>query len=106
MNWLTRWRRLKARGVLGMNHRNAQCILDHNPRRLFPLVDTKSRLDALCKGIGVPTPRLYAVIAAHSALRHLPRLLAARSDFVLKPDRGSGGRGILVVTEREGERFV
>src|SRR5438067_1140381 len=103
MNWLTRWRRLRERGVLGMNHRNAECILDHNPRRLYPLVDSKRRLDALCKQIGVPTPALYAVIAAHSALRHLPRVLAAHADFVLKPDRGSGGRGILVVTGREGE---
>ena len=72
---------------MGMNHRNAQCIQDQNPRRLFPCVDTKSKMHALCKQIGVPTPELYAVIAAHSALRHLPRLLQARPDFVLKPDR-------------------
>ena len=49
MNWLTRWRRLRAAGILGMNHRNAECILDLNPRRVFPLVDTKSKMHRLCQ---------------------------------------------------------
>lgn len=106
MNWLTRWRRLRARGILGMNHRNAMCIQDLNPRRCFPLVDVKSKMHQLCQEIGVPSPELYALIAAHSALRHLPRLLEKRTDFVLKPDRGAGGRGVLVVVGREEGLFV
>jgi alpha-L-glutamate ligase-like protein len=61
---------------------------------------------ALCQKIGVPTPDLYAVLAAHSALRHLPRVLAGRDDFVLKPNRGAGGRGILVITGRDGDTFL
>lgn len=63
-------------------------------------------MDELCRRIGVPTPRLYAVVSAHSALRHLPRVLANHNDFVLKPDRGSRGRGVLVVVGREGETFL
>ncbi len=106
MNWLTRWRRLRERGVLGMNLRNARCILDLNPRSLFPQVDSKSVTDALCRKLGVPTPDLYAVIRAHSALRHLPRLVARRTEFVLKPDRGSGGRGIVVIVGREGNHYL
>jgi alpha-L-glutamate ligase-like protein len=52
----------------------------------------------------VPSPRLYAVVERHSQLRHLPRLLEGRSDFVVKPNKGSAGRGILVVTgRREGD---
>jgi alpha-L-glutamate ligase-like protein len=106
MNWLTRWRRLRTAGILGMNRRNAECILDLNPRRDFPQVDTKSKMYRLCQDLGVPTPRLYVLITAHSALRHLPRLLDGRADFVIKPDRGSGGRGVLVVVGREGNCFV
>ena len=56
MSWLGRWRRLRALGVLGMNRRNAECILDLNPRRLFPLVDSKLKMRDLCESIGVPTP--------------------------------------------------
>jgi alpha-L-glutamate ligase-like protein len=60
----------------------------------------------LCRAIGVPTPDIYAVLSAHSALRHLPRLLERHAEFVLKPDRGAGGRGVLVVVGRDGPAFV
>lgn len=106
MNWPTRWQRLRAVGILGMNERNARCILDLNPRRLFPQVDVKSRMHQLCHELGVPTPDTYGLLKAHSALRHLPRLLDNRAEFVLKPDRGAGGRGILVIIGREDSRFV
>jgi alpha-L-glutamate ligase-like protein len=60
----------------------------------------------LCRAIGVPTPDLYGILAAHSALRHLPDLLAGRSEFVLKPNRGAGGRGIMVLIDRGGDDFL
>src|SRR5438128_1601056 len=106
INLLYRARRLRERGVLGINRRNTDCILDLNPRSHFPQVDDKKRMRDLCRAIGVPTPALYAVVAAHSALRHLPRLLEGRQAFVLKPNRGAGGRGVLVVTDRDGPAFV
>jgi alpha-L-glutamate ligase-like protein len=106
LNWLARWRHLARLGILGMNRRNAECILDHNPRSAYPAVDSKRKMRDLCHAIGVPTPAIFASIAAHSALRHLPRLLAGREDFVIKPNRGAGGRGILVVAERRGNGFI
>src|SRR5438094_394341 len=106
MNLLGRYRRLRGLGVLGMNGRNTACILDRNPRRCFPLVDGKRQMRDLCRAIGVPTPDLYAVLAAHAALRHLPRLLERHADFVLKPNRGAGGRGVLVLVGRDGEALV
>ena len=37
MFWLfTAARRLRELGILGMNRRNAACILDHNPRAQVP----------------------------------------------------------------------
>jgi alpha-L-glutamate ligase-like protein len=107
MHWLfTAFRRLKQLGILGMNHRNAACILDRNPRQRFPMVDDKLRMLGLCRKIGVPTPAVYAEIGYHSMLRRLPELLAGRDDFVVKPNRGSGGRGIMVIIGREGQRFI
>jgi len=107
MRWLfTGFRRLKELGILGMNRRNAACILDHNPRKLFPVVDDKLRMHALCRRMGVPTPAIYAEIAYHSMLRRLPELLANLDDFVIKPNRGSGGRGVQVIVGREGDRFL
>lgn len=104
-NWLSRWGGLKSLGILGMNRRNAACILDLNPRSAYPIVDSKRKMRDLCQGIGVPTPAIYGTVAAHSALRRLPELLAGREDFVIKPNRGAGGRGILVVVGRDGTGF-
>ena len=67
MFWLFGGRRLRELGILGMNHRNTRCLLDLNPRRLFPLVDSKSRMHRLCHQIGVPC-RVYEAVAALSPL--------------------------------------
>ena len=107
MLWLFKAaRRLREMGILGMNHRNAACILDHNPRALFPVVDDKLRMARLCQRIGVPTPEVYVEVASYSMLRRLPQLLGARADFVIKPNRGSAGRGVLVVVGRDGPDYL
>jgi alpha-L-glutamate ligase-like protein len=105
MNWLTRWSGLKRAGVLGMNLRNTRCVLDWNPRERFPTVDDKRQMHELCCTIGVPTPDLYAALLSHSALRHLPRILEQHDQFVIKPNRGAAGRGILVIAGRDGANF-
>ena len=68
MRWIwTAGQRLRELGILGMNHRNAACILDHNPRGKFPLVDDKLRMHALCRSIGVPTPRVFAELNSYGS---------------------------------------
>jgi alpha-L-glutamate ligase-like protein len=99
-------RRLRERGILGMNERNAACILDHNPRGQFPLVDDKARMARLCVKIGVPTPALYAVVEYHADLRRLTTILGDHREFVVKPNRGSAGRGVLVILDRDGDSFI
>ncbi len=107
MFWLfTAARRLRELGILGMNGRNAACILDHNPRRCYPIVDDKQRMHNLCRRIGVPTPQIYQTIGYHSMLRRLPELLGDLKDFVIKPNCGSAGRGVLVVTGKNGAHYV
>jgi alpha-L-glutamate ligase-like protein len=107
MHWLFKAaRRLKELGVLGMNRRNAACILDHNPRARYPIVDDKLRMSDLCRRIGVPTPAVYASVDSYGLMRRLPDLLAGRDDFVVKPNRGSAGRGVLVVIGRTGNDYV
>jgi alpha-L-glutamate ligase-like protein len=107
MFWLFKAaRRLRELGILGMNCRNAAYILDHNPRARFPLVDDKLRMRDLCVRIGVPTPEVYGVIGLHSMLRCLVDLLDDRDDFVIKPNRGSAGRGVLVIVGRDGPHYL
>src|SRR5262249_37648769 len=104
--FLSSWRRLKKLGILGMNRRNAAYILDHNPRSLYPLVDDKLRMRDVCRKIGVPTPEVYSSISFHSMLRRLTEYLDNREDFVIKPNRGSAGRGVLVIVGRQGPTFL
>ena len=107
MFWLLKAaRRLRRLGVLGMNGRNAAYILDHNPRARFPVVDDKLRMRGLCVRIGVPTPAVYGAIGYHSMLRRLADTLGGRDDFVIKPSRGSAGRGVLVVVGRDGADYL
>jgi alpha-L-glutamate ligase-like protein len=100
------YRRLNKLGILGMNQRNASCILDHNPRKRFPVVDDKLRLHYLCQQIGVPTPAIYGEIGYNSMLRRLPEFIGDHEDFVIKPNRGSAGRGVWVMIDRHGDRFL
>jgi len=107
MHWiLGAGRRLRELGVLGMNRRNAGYILDHNPRARFPVVDDKLRMRDLCMRMGVPTPKIYARIPFHSMLPRLAELLEEHQEFVIKPSRGSAGRGVLVIDGRAGRAFI
>src|SRR5436305_6371106 len=102
MFWLFRAaRRLRELGILGMNRRNAACILDHNPRAKYPIVDDKLRMHGLCRTIGVPTPRVYAEVSSYAEIRRLPETLGPMGVIVLKPNHGSAGRGAPVVTGEE-----
>src|SRR5262245_19228442 len=106
MHWLfSSWRKMKALGVLGINKRNAAFILDHNPRSLYPLVDDKLHIRDLCEHIQVPTPEIYATLDSHSSLRRFDEHLKDREEFVVKPNRGSAGRGVLVIVGRDKPRF-
>jgi alpha-L-glutamate ligase-like protein len=106
MRWLFfSWRKLKELGILGINRRNAAYILDYNPRSFYPLVDDKLRMRDLCLEIGAPTPEIYTTIDSHSSLRRLDEILEDREEFVVKPNRGSAGRGVLVIVGRVGQDF-
>jgi alpha-L-glutamate ligase-like protein len=100
MNWFRLNALLNANGVLGINRRNAEYMLPHNPRACYPLVDDKTLTKQLAARAGVAVPELYGVIEIQQQVRTLPQLLGKYRDFVVKPARGSQGDGIIVVTGR------
>jgi alpha-L-glutamate ligase-like protein len=99
--WWHRWmltpRELRARGVVGINMRNARFLLPNNPRRLYRLVDDKLRTKALAAGEGLSVPETYAVLRTPHDVAGIRKLLAGRGAFVIKPACGSGGKGVLVI---------
>jgi len=93
-------RKLRKIGVLGLNERNADFIARLNPRRLYPLVDDKVLTKKLALDAGMAVPDLYGVIAHQGEVRRFADIVSERESFVIKPARGSGGDGIIVVTGR------
>jgi alpha-L-glutamate ligase-like protein len=92
--------RLNEAGVLGINRRNCDYILVHNPRHNYPLVDDKLFTKQLAINAGISVPELYGVIDIERQIRDLPDFLKKYSDFVLKPAHGSGGEGIEVIVSK------
>jgi alpha-L-glutamate ligase-like protein len=96
---------LKKAGVLGINHRNMAFIQASNPRALYPRVDDKTITKQICHEHGIPVPETYAVIRRYGDVRRFSEWIEGRSDFVIKPASGAGGRGIVVIARRSGSDF-
>ena len=98
--------RLKSLGILGMNARNVNYISKYNDRKLYPLVDDKLKTKLLAQKAGINTPKLFFTLSKQHEVKALQNYLEGINAFVLKPSRGSGGKGILVIMRREGEQFI
>jgi alpha-L-glutamate ligase-like protein len=105
-SWFGRWRALRGNGVLGINARNRRYVMRWNPRSKYPLVDDKLTTKRLALEVGLAVPELYGAVRFQGELTHLDRLLDGLDSFVVKPAHGSGGEGVLVITERRRQLFV
>lgn len=99
-------RELAARGILGINRRNGDYVLPHNPRCHYPRVDDKHLTKAICQSRNIPVPETYALIERHGDIRRFLDLIGDRPEFVIKPGAGSEGRGILVIAGHDGREFT
>ena len=97
---------LRQLGVVGINMRNARYLLPNNPRRLYRLVDDKLQTKALAEAEGLSVPETYAIIRTPYDSARLEKILEGRDAFVIKPARGSGGKGVLVIDGRKDGLFV
>ncbi|GGI87154.1 alpha-L-glutamate ligase-like protein [Legionella impletisoli] len=100
-----RYKNLLKKGVLSINRRNSDFVLRYNKRKLYPLVDNKLKTKQLAIEANIPTPPLYQIIEREHQLKTLDKNLEAYSDFVVKPARGAGGDGILVIMDRVMGRY-
>ncbi len=98
---------LRDLGILGMNARNISYIGRYNQRKNYRLVDNKLETKSAALSRGIPVPQLYGTIEYQFQIKDmLNTLIKGRDSFVIKPAQGSGGKGILVITARDGDRFV
>ncbi|NWA27610.1 alpha-L-glutamate ligase-like protein [Pseudomonas gingeri] len=97
--WKT-WKALEARGIMGINRRNADYVLKYNKRSLYPIVDDKIITKERAIAAGIHVPEMYGVISTEKEIDQLGTIIAGRRDFVVKPAQGAGGDGILVIADR------
>src|SRR5690554_4465608 len=98
--WMSSWtsaRQLRAKGIIGMNRRNIHYIGRYNDRRLYPLVDDKLKTKLLAKQYGITTPDLIGTVTTQFSVRHIRQMIDSHQGFVIKPAKGAGGKGILVI---------
>lgn len=90
----------KSGGLLGMNARNLGYIRPHNRKRGREIADNKLLCKRVLKKNDLGVPALIAKIRNHEELGGFDWHTLPNS-FALKPNRGFGGEGILVVYGRK-----
>ncbi len=106
MGLLSRIRKLREAGVVGINNRNRGYIMPRNPRALYARVDDKVETKRLAIAAGIAVPELYGLIHAVHEAKNFEQMVADHKDFVVKPAHGSGGKGILVITDRRRDMYI
>ncbi|WP_152039675.1 sugar-transfer associated ATP-grasp domain-containing protein [Salinigranum salinum] len=95
---------ISASEVLGMKRRN-RYIETYNPPHLRPAADEKAHVNRRLTGVGVDSPRTYAVVDDTADLDAVRRVVEERDEFVIKPSKGYGGEGIVVVSGCDGDSY-
>ena len=98
-------KQLTGIGVLGINRRNAEYTFKYNSRDRYPLVDDKLQTKKLATEADIAVPELYGVIQTEYQVRHFAEMIEPHAEFALKPSRGSGGKGILVIAGRSKDMY-
>jgi hypothetical protein len=84
-------------GILGINARNLHYVGKHNPAKAVRLADNKIVTKKFLTERGIPLPATYAVIRNRSELAQFDFFSVPHANFIIKPARGSRGRGIFRV---------
>jgi len=87
----------KLEELLGINARNIDYVFHHNPRKFFPLVDNKLTTKKLLAQHHLPHPRMILSLESLLQLDQAMGSIQQLDSMVIKPARGMGGTGILVV---------
>lgn len=103
--WIETAKLLRENGVLGMNDRNYSVIAKYNKRSLYTLVDDKVKTKQLANEINISTPKMIGIIEHQYEVKNLIDIVKGHSTFVIKPAHGSGGKGVLVIKNFDGEKF-
>ena len=92
--------------MLNMNRRNVDYISRYNERSSYPLVDNKLKTKLVVAEYGVKTPKLLQIVRQQHEISHFREMAEDLEGFAIKPAKGSGGKGITVITGRDGDDYI
>ena len=95
----------KKSGILGINARNLLYIKPFNKSKAIKLADDKIKTKQFLSARGIPVPKLYGIIRNENDLEKFD-IKKLPQAFVLKPNNGYGGQGIIPIIGRKGSFFI
>lgn len=93
----------KSKNLLGINRRNIEYILPFNTKKAIYIADSKILTKKVLKNAGLPVAETYTVLRNRRELQNFDWQTLPNS-FVIKPNRGMGGEGILIVYSKNKEK--
>ncbi|MBU1151893.1 hypothetical protein KJ632_03660, partial [Patescibacteria group bacterium] len=93
------------KGILGINARNLLYIRPYNQKKAIKLADDKIKTKQFLAAREIPVPKLYGSIKEHIELEKFDFNTLPES-FVIKPNNGYGGEGIIPVIKKIGRHWV
>ena len=95
----------KNKGILGINARNLLYIKPYNKKKAVRMADDKIKTKQFLSTRGIPVPKLYGVIKDQNELEKFD-FTSLSSSFVLKPNKGFGGEGIIPIVDQRDKHYI
>ncbi|NTS76686.1 hypothetical protein HR060_07370 [Catenovulum sp. SM1970] len=92
--------------VVGINKRNRDFVASLNSREDLLTAADKLATKALLQKHNIPVPSTIAAFNNTNDLTELEQHLNTHREFVIKPNAGSQGKGILVIRDKSADGFV
>lgn len=93
------------RELMGINERNQELIYPYNHRKDYILADDKCLAKEILEKAGLACPKTYGVISHLTEMVSVWDKVKQNDQLVIKPSKGSGGKGILILKKTKHQWF-
>ena len=102
MSWFSKMYEMRS-SILGMNERNLGLIYPNNSRKNYKYADDKYLAKSILHKHNIACPRTYAVVDSIGRIQSAWNSVKEWNELVIKPAKGAGGKGILILKYKGGQ---
>jgi len=102
---LNHFRKIRShlqQNIMGINERNIRLIFDHNQRSHYKLADDKILCKSILEQNQIATAISYGTASRIGEIGALWESVGHHNTLVIKPAKGAGGNGILILRKKAG----